>query len=84
MDGAYQNKSLTGSTELSQATYNEKTKTLTTLALGRGIGDCGQSSVSKLAFDTDTDSAFFKTIEIRSKDVCNGSPGDFPRVFHQR
>ena len=63
--------------------FDEKTKTLTTFAKGRGLGDCGQTSVSQIIV-TDYGYVTVKTTEIRSKVKCDGKYRTWPVVFKQK
>ena len=70
-------------TDLTNADFDENTNTLSTFAKGRGIGDCGQSSKTKLIVDKEYGSVTAKTTEIRSKDKCDGRMTNWPVVFRQ-
>ena len=72
-----------GTSDIGSSEYDEKTKTLTSTAKGRGLGDCGRSSVSKL-IESEYGTINFKTIEIRSKDKCDGGNKKWPVVFKQK
>ena len=75
-------KGVVGTLDLTSADYDEKTKTLYTFAKGRGIGDCGQSSQSKVIADEYT--VTVKTVEITSKGDCDGNfDAEWPVVFKQ-
>jgi hypothetical protein len=75
-------KDIVATTDLMGADYNSKTKTLTTLAKSRGFGDCGQSSISKVAIHGYNITV--RTTEVRSKYNCDGKVGDnWPVVFKQ-
>jgi hypothetical protein len=75
-------KSIIGTLELTEADYDPATKTLSTFAKGRGIGDCGQSS--KSIVNTEDYMATVRTVEIRSKSKCDGKLSDWPVVFKQK
>ena len=75
-------KSVAATLDLTSADYDEKTKTLSTFAKGRGIGDCGQASQSKIIADEYTVSV--KTVQIVSKGECDGDfDKEWPVVFTQ-
>ena len=68
---------------LSEAAFDLKTKTLTTFAKGRGIGDCGQTSKTLVAVSPYGNVAV-KTVEIRAKIKCDGRMNNWPVVFKQK
>jgi hypothetical protein len=75
-------KAVTATLDLTSADYDEKTKTLSTFAKGRGIGDCGQASQSKVIADEYT--VTVKTVQIVSKAECDGDfDKEWPVVFTQ-
>jgi hypothetical protein len=75
-------KSVAGTLDLTSADYHEASQTLSTFAKGRGIGDCGQGSKSKITADEYTVSV--KTVEIFSKADCDGDfDKEWPVVFKQ-
>lgn len=75
-------KSISATLDLTSASYDEKTKSLFTFAKGRGIGDCGQSSESKIIADEYTVSV--KTVQINAKAECDGDfDKEWPVVFQQ-
>ena len=76
-------KTLVPSLDLGDGDYDPKTKTIYTHAKGRGIGDCGQSSQSKVSIDQ-YGSVSIKTTKIYSKDKCDGKMTDWPLVFSQK
>ena len=76
-------KAVTATADLGSAAYDAKTRTLSTFAKGRGLGDCGQSSVSKILVGKDG-GFVVKTIEIRDKESCDGQYGKWPVVFKQK
>lgn len=75
-------QSIVGTMELTEADYDPATKTLSTFAKGRGIGDCGQSSKSIISIEDYM--ATVKTVEIRSKSKCDGKMSDWPVIFKQK
>ncbi len=75
-------KGIYGTTDLGDPAFDARTKTLTAFAKGRGIGDCGQSSVSKIIF-SEYGSISVKTVEVRAKATCDGRMSDWPVVFRQ-
>ena len=66
-------------TNLTNASFEPKTKTLYSYAKGRGIGDCGQGSESRVL---GMDSVF--TTLIRDKGNCDGKDTAWPVVFRQK
>lgn len=75
-------KSISATLDLTSADYDEKSKKLFTFAKGRGIGDCGQASESKITADEYTVSV--KTVQITSKGDCDGDfDKEWPVVFKQ-
>jgi hypothetical protein len=76
-----QAKAIVSELELTDAGYDPKTQILSTHARGRGIGDCGQSSRTKIMVDQYFWTA--KTIEIRSKPNCDGKLTQWPVVYKQ-
>lgn len=81
---AKEGTALVGTQDLTSADFDAKTGLLSTFTKGRGIGDCGQSSQTKISTDK-YGSVNIKTIEIRSKDACDGKYVDtWPVVFKQK
>lgn len=76
-------KAIVGSLELGEVQYDSKTAILSTFTKSRGLGDCGQSSVSKIMVDQ-YGSVTVKTVEVRAKDKCDGKYGKWPIVFKQK
>ena len=76
-------KTLVSSLDLGDADYDPKTKTISTSARGRGIGDCGQSSQSKVSVDQ-YGSISIKTTKIYSKNNCDGKMTAWPLAFSQK
>lgn len=77
-------KTIVGSLDLMEASYDAKTGILSTFAKGRGLGDCGQTSQTIVKADQ-YGGVTVKTIEIRSKDKCDGKYVDnWPVVFKQK
>jgi|GEM_PF-6720220 len=75
---------IAGTMELDSAGYDPTSMTLSTFFKGRGIGDCGESSKSKL-FVNDLGGVSMRTVEIRSKANCDGHPEKkWPVVFKQK
>jgi hypothetical protein len=74
---------LVGSVDLMEADFDSKTGILSTWGKGRGLGDCGNASKTKIALDK-YGSVSVKTIEIRSKQKCDGKLTDWPVVFKQK
>jgi hypothetical protein len=80
---------LTSTNWLSEAYYDSATKELLTFAKSRGIGDCGQTSKSKISVD-DYGYVSIKTTEITYQDCLNDIESDevllidnWPVVFKQ-
>jgi hypothetical protein len=62
--------------------WNERERTITSFALGRGMGDCGTYEVHRLAAD-----ARFRLVEFREKENCDGKetpPQQYKLVFPAR
>ena len=76
-------KAVVADMNLTEPSFDQKTKTLTTFAKGRGMGDCGQSSVSQIAVNQ-YGYATVKTTEIRAKVKCDGKYRTWPVVFKQK
>ena len=75
-------KAISATLDLTSPDYDEKTKTLSTFAKGRGLGDCGQTSQSKII--ADQYSVSVKTVEIVAKAECDGDyDKEWPVVFKQ-
>ncbi len=74
-------KAVVATTDLTEASYDPVKKTLHTFAKGRGIGDCGQTSTSKIVVDQY--GAVVKTVNIRAKVECDGKMNAWPVVFKQ-
>lgn len=72
-----------GTSDIGSAGYEEKTHILYSQSKGRGIGDCGMSSRSKLTM-TDYGSVEVKTVEIRHKINCDEKMNPWPVVFKQK
>lgn len=68
--------------ELGSVGYDPKTKVLSTFAKGRGIGDCGQATISKI--HSEEWQVWVKTIEVRAKPKCDGKETRWPVVFKQK
>ena len=64
---------------LTNASWDEKSRTLTHYSKGRGLGDCGDSAEYKLEAVTLTRSAF-RLSEIREMPVCRGAT-HWPRIW---
>lgn len=76
-------KALVPSFDLTTASFDEKTGKLSTFAKGRGLGDCGQTSVSEIKKSTYGDYTV-KTVEIRNKSECDGDyEAEWTLVFKQ-
>ncbi|MBC7420739.1 MAG: DUF1176 domain-containing protein [Bdellovibrio sp.] len=69
--------------ELTEASYDEKKMLLYSSAKGRGLGDCGQSSISKIEL-SEYGTVGVKTVEVRSKSKCDGKLSGWPIVFKQK
>lgn len=68
---------------LGNAYFDPKKDELTTSFKGRGLGDCGVSSVTKI-FLNDWGSVSVKTTEVRSQQECNEQfDKEWPLVFKQ-
>lgn len=78
-----ESKSIVASGDLGEASYDAKTQTLATSAKGRGLGDCGQSSLSKILLGQ-YGGYTVKTVEIRDKSKCDGKYRVWPVVFTQK
>lgn len=76
-------KAVTGTFLLTEPAYDAKTNTLTTFGKGRGLGDCGQSSVTKVILSS-YGYVSIKTTEIRAKIECDGKYNSWPIVFKQK
>jgi hypothetical protein len=74
---------ITSTLDLMNAYYDAKTQTLGAFAKGRGLADCGQSSVSKV-IKSKYGNIAVRTVEIRSKLKCDGKMTDWPVVFRQK
>jgi hypothetical protein len=69
---------------MTNASFDESTKVLSTFAKGRGLGDCGQSSVTTLKKDDQWSLIQVITTEIRAKTECDGEVDtEWPVVFEQ-
>lgn len=68
--------------DITDLAYDPATKLLTSRGKGRGIGDCGTSTVSKVIVDKYT--VGVKTVEVRSKPKCDGKLSRWPIVFKQK
>lgn len=76
-------KSIQPSFDLTNASFDESTKVLSTFAKGRGLGDCGQSSLSSVKIDKWSGVQVI-TNEVRSKIQCDGEVDtEWPVVFKQ-
>lgn len=75
-------RGIVGTTDLGDAQYDADKGLLLTHARGRGIGDCGQSSTSKVVVGEYSVSV--KTTQIRSKANCDGRHTRWPVVFSQK
>ena len=76
-------KSVQPTFDMTNASFDESTKTLTAFAKGRGLGDCGQSSVTSVKTDK-WSSVQVITSEIRAKIHCDGEiDTEWPVVFKQ-
>jgi hypothetical protein len=73
--------SIAGSYELTNVDFNPTTFELTTFAKGRGLGDCGQSTVSVI--DMNMGYADIVTKQIASKHACDGELDNWPVIFQQ-
>jgi hypothetical protein len=80
---ALEGKTLVATLDLGDGEYDPKTKTIYTHSRGRGIGDCGQSSQSKVSVDQ-YGSISIKTTKIYNKDKCDGKMTDWPLAFSQK
>lgn len=75
-------KGIEASFELGNAEYDEENKLLNVYTVGRGTGDCGQSSITQVVVSEY--GVYFKTIEVRSKSECDGKATPWPVVFEQK
>ncbi|TNF26179.1 MAG: DUF1176 domain-containing protein [Deltaproteobacteria bacterium] len=76
-------QAVTATIDLMEPSFDPDTMTLSTYSKGRGLGDCGQTSTSKILVD-DYGYVRVKTIEIRDKAECDGQYEDeWPVVFKQ-
>lgn len=66
---------------LMMVSYDPATSLLTTQDLGRGLGDCGESTVSKIMVADGT--YYIRTTEIRYKEECDEQGNEWPVVFKQ-
>jgi hypothetical protein len=67
---------------LLNATWNVRTRTVTSISLGRAAGDCGVLERHRV-----TEEGTFRLIEYREKAECDGKvvkPEDFPLVYQLR
>ena len=63
------------------AVWDAAARTVTSFAMGRGLGDCGTYEVQKLV------DARFQLVEFREKKECDGKetpPQQYPLVFRAR
>lgn len=65
------------SADLTNASYDERTLTLSSFAKGRGLGDCGTSGLWQW------DGYSFALLEFSAKYACDeeGYPGEFPVIY---
>jgi hypothetical protein len=75
-------RSVVGALDLISPKFDPKTNYLNTRSKGRDMGDCGQSSVSKIIVG-DYGAVTAKTFKIKSKANCDGANNDWPVVFSQ-
>jgi hypothetical protein len=78
---ALDSNSVFPSTDVTNVEFDPSTRLLTTFSKARGLGDCGQSSVSKIMVESYF--TFAKTIEIRNKSNCDTKMDNWPVVFKQ-
>lgn len=76
-------KGVVSNLDLMEASYSPETKTLSTFSKGRGLGDCGTSTVSRVVI-SEYGGVAIKTVEIRAKAKCDGDYKDWPVVFKQK
>lgn len=75
-------KSIVPNLDLVNPEYSRKTGILSTMAKGRGMGDCGQSSKTKI---TRTPYGMeVHTLQVNAKPDCDGKMKDWPSVFKQK
>ncbi len=76
-------KSVVSNLSLGEAYFDKEKSQIYTHSKGRGIGDCGQSSITKISL-TDYGSISVRTTEIRAKSKCDGKMNNWPVVFKQK
>ncbi len=75
-------KAIVPTLDLGDPEFNRKTGVLSTMAKGRGMGDCGQSSKTKI---TRTPYGIeVHTLQVNAKPDCDGKMKDWPSVFKQK
>lgn len=76
-------EAIVGSMEHTSAQFDKNTMQISTFSKGRGLGDCGETTLSKVvAYDDGYVSV--KTIQIRAKAECDGDfDATWPVVFKQ-
>ena len=72
-----------GSLDLMEAAFDPATGILSTFSKGRGMADCGSSTISKIA-PSEYGGISIKTVEVRAKAKCDGKYKDWPVVFKQK
>jgi hypothetical protein len=77
------NNALVSSLELTSTGFDQKKRILKSVYKNTNLGDCGQSSLSKVMLDEEGN-AQVKTIEIRHKSNCDGKVTRWPVVFRQK
>jgi hypothetical protein len=76
-------KAVVATADLPDASYDTKTKKLSTNSRGTGMGDCGQSSISQISL-AGYSGIYVKTVQIRDKSNCDGKMNAWPVVFKQK
>ena len=75
-------KAIVPTLNLGDPEFNRKMGILSTTTKGRGLGDCGQSSLTKISrtqYGIET-----YTIQVKAKPTCDGKMKPWPTVFKQK
>jgi len=78
------NGGIAGTLEMVEPTFNVKTGILSTFAKGRGLGDCGESSETKISIDKKFGYSKVRTVKINAKWNCDGKYSSWPVIFKQK
>lgn len=75
--------SVVATLDLFEPIFDSANRSVSSVLLGRGSGDCGQSSLSEIRVDEKNFTAYAVTRWVSAKPNCDGNTAPWPLVFQQ-